>query len=102
MTACFHHGSSAFSGACSAFGLLGGAWCARPGPAVRQRPIVTMGKIIFARFNTIDLPDSAAPRLLCSRLCILMNLQLLRRLKFARCLFRPAHFTVGLSAQIVS
>src|SRR6266478_2635112 len=101
MTACFHHGSSPFSGACSAFGLLGGTCCARAGPAARQRPIVATAKTYLARFNTINLPDSATPRLRCSRLCILMNLQLLRQLKFARCLFRPAHFTVGLSEQMV-
>src|SRR6266403_4034082 len=101
MTACFHHGSGAFSAACSAFGLLGGTSCVRPGPAARQRPIVTMGKIIFARFNTIDLPDSATPRLPCSRLCVLMNLQLLRQLKFALRLFRTAYFAIGLSEQMV-
>src|SRR6267143_6984145 len=97
MTACFHHGSKAFSGACSAFGLFGGACCVRPRPAARQRPIVTRGKIDFARFNTIDLPDSATPRLRCSRLCDLMNLQLLRQLKFALRLFRTAYFAIGLS-----
>src|SRR5260370_26610330 len=101
MTACFHHGSGAFSGACSAFGLLGGACWARAGPAARQRPIVTMEKINFARFNTVDLPDSATPRLRCSRLCVLMNLQLLRQLKFALRFFRPAQFAIGLSEQMV-
>src|ERR1700687_1102925 len=101
MTACFHHGSSAFSGGCSAFGLLGGTCCARPEPAARQRPIVTKGKISLARFNTIDLPDSATPRLRRSRLCVLMNLQLLRQLKFALRLFRPAYFPIGLSEQMV-
>src|SRR6266480_7258452 len=101
MTACFPHGSSAFSGACSAFGLFAGACCVRPGPAAKQRPIVTMGKIIFARFNTVDLPDSATPRLRCSRLCVLMNLQLLRQLKFALRFFGPAQFAIGLSEQMV-
>src|SRR6267143_2741115 len=101
MTAWFHHGSGAFSGACSAFGLFGGTCCARPGPAARQRPIVTMGKIIFARFNTIDLPDSATPRLRCSRLCVLVNLQLLRKLNFVLRLLRPAHLAIGLSEQMV-
>src|ERR1700686_2333337 len=101
MTACFHHGSGAFSGACSAFGLLGGTCCARPGPAARQRTIVTRGKINFARFNTIDLPDSATPRLCCSRLCVLMNLQLLRQLKFALRLFRPAQSAMGLPEKMV-
>src|SRR6266849_4017665 len=101
MPACFHHGSSAFSGACSAFGLFGGACCVRPGAAATQRPIVTTRKINFARFNTVDLPDSATPRLRCSRLCVLVNLQLLRQLKFALRLFRPAYFAIGLSEQMV-
>src|SRR6266853_6360831 len=101
MTACFHHGSGAFSGTCSAFGLLGGTCCARPGSAARQRPIVATAKTYLARFNTIDLPDSAMPRLRCSRLCILMNLQLLRQLKFALRFFRPAQFAIGLSEQMV-
>src|SRR5882724_8455974 len=101
MTVCFHHGSAAFSAACSAFGLLGGTCSVRSGPAARQRPIVTRGKIDFARFNTIDLPDSATPRLRCSRLCVLVNLQLLRQLKFVLLLLRPAHLAIGLSEQMV-
>src|SRR6267143_6162058 len=101
MTACFHHGSCGFWCACSAFELWGGTCCDRPGLTERQSPIVTARKTNLARFDTVDLPGSATPRLRCSRLCILMNLQLLRQLKFALRLFRPAHFAIGLSEQMV-